>query len=40
MDLGKASLEVCVRVPQERRPGRRMQELRSYGTATRSCWRW
>jgi transposase len=34
LDLGKASLEACVRVPQERRPGRRMQELRSYGTTT------
>jgi hypothetical protein len=34
LDLGKAGLEACVRVPQERRPGRRMQELRSYGTTT------
>ena len=32
LDLGKAGLEACVRIPHEQRPGRRMQELRSYGT--------
>ncbi|MFD6061333.1 hypothetical protein [Rhodococcus wratislaviensis] len=28
LDLGKAVLEACVRVPHPQRPGRRMQELR------------
>ena len=28
LDLGKAGLEACVRVPHPQRPGRRMQELR------------
>src|SRR3954464_10669838 len=34
LDLGKAGLEACVRVPHTHRPGRRMQELRGYGTST------
>ena len=34
LDLGKVALEACVRVPHEQRPGRRMQELRGYGTTT------
>jgi transposase len=34
LDLGKASLEACARVPHPQRPGRRMQELRGYGTTT------
>ena len=34
LDLGKAVLEACVRVPHPQRPGRRMQELRDYGTTT------
>jgi transposase len=34
LDLGKAGLEACVRVPNPQRPGRRMQELRGYGTST------
>ncbi len=34
LDLGKAGLEACVRVPSPNRPGRRMQELRGYGTTT------
>jgi hypothetical protein len=34
LDLGKAGLEACVRVPHTHRPGRRMQELRGYGTTT------
>ena len=34
LDLGKAVLEACVRVPHTHRPGRRMQELRGYGTST------
>jgi len=32
LDPGKAALEVCV--PHQQRPGRRMQELRGYGTTT------
>ena len=34
LDLGKAGLEACVRVPHPRRPGQRMKELRGYGTTT------
>ena len=34
LDLGKAVLEACVRVPHPQRLGRRMQELRGYGTTT------
>ena len=34
LDLGKAALEACVRVPHPRRPGRRMQELPGYATTT------
>ncbi|MBM0229146.1 IS110 family transposase [Micromonospora sp. ATA51] len=34
LDLGKAALEACVRVPHESRPGRRMQEVRGYPTTT------
>ena len=36
LDIGKASLVACVRVPHERRPGRRRQEVRSFATTTRS----
>jgi transposase len=34
LDLGKAVLEACVRVPHESRPGRRMQEVRTWQTTT------
>jgi transposase len=34
LDLGKAVLEACVRVPHESRPGRRLQEVRTYPTTT------
>src|SRR6185437_11832733 len=34
LDLGNAVLEAYVRVPHTHRPGRRMQELRGYGTST------
>ncbi|MFC4119190.1 IS110 family transposase [Nonomuraea zeae] len=34
LDLGKAALEACVRVPHESKAGRRMQEVRSYATTT------
>jgi transposase len=36
LDLGKAALEACVRVPHETRPGRRLQEVRGYATTTRA----
>jgi transposase len=32
LDVGKAQLEACVRVPSERNPKRRAQEVRSFGT--------
>jgi len=36
LDVGKASLTACVRVPHETIPGRRRQEIRTYATTTRS----
>jgi transposase len=36
LDIGKAELVCCVRVPDEDRPGRRMQEVVTYSTMTRS----
>ena len=36
LDIGKAELVCCVRVPDEDRPGRRLQEVDSYSTMTRS----
>jgi transposase len=36
LDLGKAALVACVRVPHEDRPGRRRQEVREYATLSRS----
>jgi transposase len=36
LDIGKASLVCCVRVPDEDKPGRRMQEVQTYSTMTRS----
>jgi transposase len=40
LDIGKATLEACVRVPAKANPGRRAQEVRSFGTPRRrsSCW--
>ncbi len=35
LDIGKAELVCCVRVPDEDRPGRRLQEVQSYATMTR-----
>jgi transposase len=35
LDIGKADLMCCVRVPDEDRPGRRLQEVESYSTMTR-----
>jgi transposase len=34
LDLGKATLTACVRVPSPDRPGRRCQEVREYATTT------
>lgn len=36
LDVGKASLVCCVRVPDEGKPGRRLQEVETYSTMTRS----
>ena len=36
LDIGKAELVCCVRVPDEDHPGRRMQEVETYSTMTRS----
>ncbi|MBO3752853.1 IS110 family transposase, partial [Streptosporangiaceae bacterium NEAU-GS5] len=34
LDLGKAGLEACIRVPHDTRPGRRLQEVRGFATTT------
>jgi len=34
LDIGKASLTACVRVPHEDKPGRRLQEVRTFATTT------
>jgi len=39
IDIGKAGLVVCVRVPHPTRPGRRAQEVREYATAMPSLLR-
>ena len=36
LDIGKADLVCCVRVPDEGRRGRRLQEVETYSTMTRS----
>jgi transposase len=36
LDIGRAELVCCERVPDEGRPERRRQEVRSYATSTRS----
>jgi transposase len=36
LDIGKASLVCCARVPDEAKPGRRLQEVKTYSTMTRS----
>ena len=36
LDIGKAQLVCCVRVPNPDQPGKRLQEVRSYPTMTRS----
>jgi len=35
LDIGKAELVCCVRVPDEDRLGRRLQEVETYATMTR-----
>ena len=39
VDVGKAELACCVRVPDERGPGRRLQEVEVYPAMTRSLLR-
>jgi transposase len=36
LDIGKAQLTCCVRVPSPDQPGKRLQEVRTYQTMTRS----
>lgn len=36
LDIGKANLMCCVRVPDENKPGARLQEVQSYSTMTLS----
>jgi transposase len=36
LDIGKAELSCCVRIPDDDRPGRRMQEVTTHTTMTRS----
>ena len=36
LDIGKADLMCCVRVPDEDHPGKRLQEVAAYSTMTRS----
>ncbi len=36
IDIGKAELVCCLRVPYEGKPGRRLQEVETYSTMTRS----
>lgn len=36
LDIGKAEIVACVRVPSDTTPGRRMQEVDTYSTMTRS----
>ena len=36
LDIGKAQLVCCLRVPSPDQPGKRLQEVRTYPTMTRS----
>jgi transposase len=36
LDIGKAELVCCVRVPSPQQPGKRLQEVKTYSTMTRS----
>ena len=40
INIGKAALEACIRVPSEAGFGRRAQETRSFATTKGECWRW
>ena len=40
LDIGKAELVCCVRVPAQGGPGRRLQEVETYSTMTRSLLGW
>ena len=40
LDIGKAELVCCVRVPSPDTPGKRLQEVRTYATMTARCWCW
>jgi transposase len=37
LDIGKATLTACVRVPHESKPGRRRQEVRTFGSVGSQC---
>ena len=39
LDIGKAEVVVCVRVPSPTQPGRRAQEIATFSTMTRSLLR-
>ena len=39
LDIGKAEVVVCVRVPSPNQPGRRAQDIATYSTMTRSLLR-
>jgi transposase len=39
LDIGKAEVMCCVRVPDEDHPGRRLQEVQAYSAMTRSLLR-
>ncbi|WP_424529245.1 hypothetical protein ACOZ38_06660 [Sphaerisporangium viridialbum] len=36
LDVGKATLVCCARVPDDKKPSRRLQEVQTYATMTRS----
>jgi transposase len=36
LDIGKATLTCCIRIPHETNPARRHQEVSEYATTTRS----
>ena len=40
LDVGKAELTGCVRVPSPGKHGRRAQEVTTYQTMTAGCWSW
>ena len=40
LDIGKATLTCCIRIPHEENPARRRQEVDEYSTTPRRCWAW